>query len=159
MEQASVRNIKSDLEYVQNQVAYLEKFQIKIQTALKPLSSFSRKWNGLKEEELVYKEIDRWLKCYQQLHAQLKIKVLSDIEVQKLITSLPEVAFVKPTSLKEDNLTGLKKVLYMVIPPYRIAYNKKKIRLVKKQVLDFAAYMKLVKSLSFKIEAYYMDGV
>lgn len=159
MEQDGLRNIKSSFEYVQNQVAYLEKFQLKIQSAIKLLSSFSKKWNGLQDDELVYKEIERWVKCYQQLHQQLKIKVLTDVEIQKLITSLPEVTFVKPTLTHEDNLKGVKKVLYTAIPPYRIAYNKKKIGLVKKQVQDFASYMKLVRSLSFKIEGYYMDGV
>lgn len=153
------RNIKTELEYVQNQVAYLEKYQVKIQDALRPLNTFSRKWNGLGKEELVYKEIDRWLKCYEQLSSQVKMKQLSDETLQALIHQLPAVKFVKPTNFNEDAIKGVKGFLYKVLPPYRIAYNKRKIKEVKTQVASFAQFLKEMKSLSYKIEAYYMDGV
>jgi hypothetical protein len=153
------KDILTDVEYVKNQLAYLEGYQVQILTKSNYLNSFSSKWNGLKEDEVIYKEIDRWLKCYNQLSTHLKVKVIPDEEVKVSQSVLEPFVFYKPVSSAQDNLKGFSKFGYSALPFYRIAFNKRNIKVIKNQILNFKQATTLLKSLAFKVEAFYMDGV
>ena len=70
--------IEKDIEYIKIQVNYLVAFQQKINKAFGNLKSYSTYWSGPKQEEHVYVEIDRWLKCYTQLRQHLSDKEVID---------------------------------------------------------------------------------
>ncbi len=155
----SLTNIRSGIENVNNQVEYLENFQVKIYSALEELNSFSKKWSGLVESEDVYFQIDRWLKCYDQLSEQLKTRDFNDREITELKGKLSAVRFSRPSTTSEDTLKGFRSFSYKVFPFYRIHYNKKKIKSVLQQMQEFSIQLKSLKTLSFKIEAFVMDSV
>ena len=89
----------------------------------------------------------------------MESKVIHDVEVNRMLAELPNLKFVIPTTFQEDNLKGLKNFAYQVIPPFRISYNSKKLKQITNQVNDFETALLKMKSISFKIEGYYMDGV
>ena len=155
----SLTNIRSGIENVNNQVEYLENYQVKIYRALDELNCFSKKWGGLVESEEVYFQIDRWLKCYDQLSEQLKSRDFNDKEITELKRKLLAVQFTRPSTTKEDALKGFKSFSYKVFPFYRIHYNKKKIKSVQEQMQSFSIQLKSLKTLSFKIEAFVMDSI
>jgi hypothetical protein len=153
------KDIKSDVEYVKNQLDYLEQYQVRISDESTGLNSFSVKWNGPQEQELIYKEIDRWLKCYNQLGEHLKIKDIPDDQIKLLQADWVPSNFEKPTSYEKDAVVGFKRFAYTVFPFYRIAYNKEKSKLIKEQVVGFSYFVGLLRKLAYKVEAFYMDGV
>jgi len=155
----SQKNIKTDIEYVKNQLDYLEQYQIQILDKSKSLNSFAVKWHGPKSDEAIYKEIDRWVKCYNQLGEHLKVKNIPEKEISVLQTAWSAFVFQKPTSYAQDGIKGFKKVAYTVFPFYRISYYKKKSKGIKKQILGFSKEITRLKTLAFKVEAFYMDGV
>ncbi len=155
----SHKDIKADIEYVRNQLDYLTQYQVKIVSKCKSLDRFVVKWKGLSKDELVYKEIERWVKCYNQLGSHLKTKVIPENEVQALQNQVFYFEFIKPSSVEEDGLTGVLRVCYQVIPAYRLLYNKKKTKKIKKQVAHFSELIASLNTLAYKIQAFYTDGL
>jgi len=155
----SQKDIKSDVEYVKNQLDYLEQYQVKILDESTGLNSFAVKWSGPLEQEHIYKEIERWLKCYNQLGEHLKVKDIPDNQIKQLQSDWTPSVFEKPTTYKKDAIIGFKRFAYTVFPFYRIAYNKNKSKLIKDQVVGFSDIVGLLRKLAYKVEAFYMDGV
>ncbi|MFT6717444.1 MAG: hypothetical protein ACJA0Q_002099 [Saprospiraceae bacterium] len=155
----SQKDIGTDIENVKNQLDYLEQYQLQILEKSKALNSFNVKWHGPKEGEPIYKEIDRWIRCYNQLGEHLKCKNIVEEQIKRLQTAWSVLTFQKPTSLKEDHIKGFQKFAYTVFPFYRIAFHKRKSKLIKRQILFFSKATASLKTLAFKIEAFYMDGV
>lgn len=157
--EAPVLNIRQDVEFVKNQLEYMRKYQLQIFASLKPLNSFAKKWKGLKEEEEVYVQIQRWVKCHNQLWKHLSEKTVNDKEVIALLSELAPVTFERPSIVQEDSLKGVKLFFYRVLPFYRINYHKKKIKYVSGQVSNYSRHLELLKKVSFKIESHYLDGL
>jgi hypothetical protein len=136
-------------------------FQQKINNAFGDLKSYSTYWSGPKQEEHVYVEIDRWLKCYTQLRQHLSDKEVIDDEVRSSLSSLPVLVFTKPTKSEEDISTkgGFSKFMYKAVPPYRISFNKKKVKLIELQIKDYKIWVDKIRKLSFQIENIYTDGI
>lgn len=153
------KNIKTDIEYVRNQLEYLKQFHVQILNKSKYLKSFSTKWHGPKKDEAIYKEINRWIKCYNQLADHLKVKNVPDEEVKALQSKLDVFVFTKPTNFNQDAVKGFKKFAYKALPFYRIAFNKEKAKQIKMQILSFSKATASLNTLAFKVEAFYMDGV
>ena len=153
------KDIRTDIEYVKNQLDYLEQYQLQLLSKSKPLNSFKVKWNGPKQDEAIYKEVDRWVKCYNQLGEHFKVKIIPNEEIKALQATWSPLAFQKPSSLKEDSVIGFRKYAYKMLPFYRIAYNKAKSKQIKLQILKFSKAISVLKSLAFKVESFYMDGV
>jgi hypothetical protein len=153
------KDIRTDIEYVKNQLDYLEQYQLKILSKSKGLNSIKVKWNGPKQDESIYKEIDRWVKCYNQLGEHFKVKIIPSQEIKALQGTWSPLSFQKPSTLKEDNIDGFSKYAYKILPFYRIAHNKAKSKHIKLQILNFSKAITVLKSLAFKVESFYMDGV
>lgn len=153
--------IEKDIEFIKNQVNYLLTFQKKINNAFTDLKSFSTYWKGPGEEEAVYTEISRWLKCYQQLKAYLSDKEVIDAELNQQLKELPSLTFVKPVDSKEEisKAGGGKKFMYTVLPPYRISFNKKKVKAIESQIVDYKLWVDRLRKLSYQIESVYTDGI
>ena len=102
-------------------------FQQKINKAFGGLKSYSTYWSGPKQEEHVYIEIDRWLKCYTQLRQYLYDKEVIDSSVKCDLDELPSLGFRKPTKSEIDfeTKTNFARFIYKVVPPVRISFNKK----------------------------------
>lgn len=156
---ATILDIKKDIEYVNTQIIYLETYILKIKNVLSKLKSFGKYWNGPTKQELIYKEINGWLINYGKLKKHLEGKVINDIEVNRMLADLPNLSFEIPTSFQEDKVTGIKSLAYQIVPPFRLSYNSKKVKEIISQVDAFETALMKMKSLSFKIEGYYMDGV
>jgi hypothetical protein len=155
----TILDIKKDIEYVNTQIIYLETYIQKIKNVLSKLKSFRKYWSGPSQQELVYKEITGWLSNYSKLKKHMESKVIHDVEVNRMMSELPNLEFVKPSTYQEDHLIGFKSIAYQVFPPFRISYNSKKVKQIVEQVNDFETALLKMKSISFKIEGYYMDGV
>ena len=92
--------IEKDIEFIKNQVNYLDTFQQRIFKALKDLKSGSS-WKGLSGDESIYIDIDRWLKSYTTLKDHLYQKEVIDEELKESLSKLPQLVFTKPLSTKE----------------------------------------------------------
>jgi hypothetical protein len=153
--------IEKDIEYIKIQVNYLVTFQQKINNAFGSLQSYSTYWSGPKQEEHVYVEIDRWLKCYTQLRQHLSDKEVIDDAVRSDLAGLPNLSFTKPTRSVVDieSKGGFSKFMYKVVPPYRISFNKKKVKEIEIQIKDYKIWVEKIRKLSFQIESVYTDGI
>ena len=153
--------IEKDIEYIKIQVNYLVAFQQKINKAFGSLKSYSTYWSGPKQEEHVYVEINRWLKCYTQLRQHLADKEVIDSSVRSGLDELPVLDFIKPTKSEIDIETksGFAKFMYKVVPPYRISFNKKKVKEIEIQIKDYKVWVEKIRKLSFQIESVYTDGI
>tara|TARA_B110000211_G_C14078923_1_gene553529 strand:+ start:2627 stop:3103 length:477 start_codon:yes stop_codon:yes gene_type:complete len=153
--------IEKDIEYIKIQVNYLVAFQQKINNAFGDLKSYSTYWSGPKQEEHVYIEIDRWLKCYTQLRQHLSDKEVIDSEIRSDLKELPALGFKKPTKSEIDIAakSGFTKFMYKAVPPYRISFNKKKVKEIEIQIKDYKVWVEKIRKLSFQIENVYTDGI
>ena len=153
--------IEKDIEYIKIQVNYLVAFQQKINKAFGNLKSYSTYWSGPKQEEHVYVEIDRWLKCYTQLRQHLSDKEVIDQSIKSDLDCLPSLDFRKPTKSEVDLETksSLSKFIYKVVPPVRISFNKKKVKQIEVQIKDYKVWVEKIRKLSFQIESVYTDGI
>lgn len=153
--------IEKDIEYIKIQVNYLVAFQQKINKAFGELKSYSTYWSGPKQEEHVYIEIDRWLKCYTQLRQHLYDKEVIDSSVKSDLDELPCLVFSKPTKSETDLETrsGFAKLMYKVVPPFRFSLNKKKVKEIEIQIKDYKIWVDKIRKLSFQIENVYTDGI
>ncbi len=152
--------IEKDIEYIKNQVNYLDAFQQKIFKALKDLKSVSS-WKGLSGDELIYTDINRWLKSYLTLKNHLYQKEVIDSDLKYALSKLPELEFTKPLSTKEylNSKGAFFKFIYLAIPPFRTGFNKKGVKEVEKQLLEYKSCGEKLRKLSFKIESVYTDGI
>lgn len=153
--------IEKDIEFIKNQVNYLDSFQKKITKALAELQTFSVYWKGVGEEERSYVEIDRWLKCYTQLKDHLSNKDVIDTSLKAELNLLPSLIFEKPMNSQDEIKTksGGVKFLYAAFPPFRIRFNKKKVKGIKKQIAEYKNWVDKLRKLSYKIESLYTDGI
>ena len=153
--------IEKDIEYIKIQVNYLIAFQQKINKAFGGLKSYSTYWSGPKQEEHVYIEIDRWLKCYTQLRQYLYDKEVIDSSVKCDLDELPSLGFRKPTKSEIDfeTKTNFARFIYKVVPPVRISFNKKKVEEIETQIKDYKVWVEKIRKLSFQIESLYTDGI
>lgn len=153
--------IEKDIEFIKNQVNYLDTFQKKITVAFSKLENLSTYFKGPQQDERVYIEIDRWLKCYLQLREHLTKKNIIDDGLKKEFGELPLLNFIKPTisenEIKEKG--GAAKMLYSIFPPYRISYNKKKVKQIKTQINEYKHWVEKMRKLSFNIERVYTEGI
>lgn len=155
----TILDIKKDIEYVNTQILFLETYIKKIKKVQAKLKSLGKYWSGLSKQEPVYKEISGWLTNYAQLKKHIQSKVIHDVEVNRMLAELPDLNFSIPTSFQEDKLSGFKSFSYQVLPPFRMSYNAKKVKQIALQIEAFETALMKMKSISFKIEGYYMDGV
>lgn len=153
--------IEKDIEFIKNQVNYLVTFQQKINKAFGELQSYSTYWNGPEQQEAVYVEIDRWLKCYTQLKEYLSDKEVINDDLKVDVNNLPALVFVKPTKSSDDLASkgGFVKFIYAIFPPYRISFNKKKVKQIETQIVNYKVWVEKLRKLSFRIESVYTDGI
>ena len=125
--------IEKDIEFIKNQVNYLDTFQQRIFKALKDLKSGSS-WKGLSGDESIYIDIDRWLKSYTTLKDHLYQKEVIDEELKESLSKLPQLVFTKPLSTKEflKKKGGFTRFMYAAMPPFRTGFNKKRVKDTKK---------------------------
>lgn len=152
--------IEKDIEYIKNQVNYLDTFQQRIFKALKELKSGSS-WKGLSGDETIYADINRWLKSYSTLKNHLYQKDVIDDDLRGALSKLPQLVFSKPLSTKDflKQKGGFVKFMYAVIPPYRTTFNKRRVKEVEKQLKEYKNWGEQLRKLSFKIESVYTDGI
>lgn len=155
----SRKDIKTDVEYVKNQLLYLEQYQQKLIAKSKQLNAFKIKWHGPAESESIYKEVDRWVKCFNQLGEHLAGKEIPDDAIKQLQSGWGVLVFNKPSTVEEDQIKGIKKIAYAALPFYRIALNKKKVKSIMGQIKAFSDRASVLKNLAYKVEAFYMDGL
>lgn len=158
-EQDKGRDIKKDVEYIFTQLDYLKKYDKKIADEVRQIKSLSKYWSGFREDEPIYQEIARWLKCYESLRNHISSKSFSENEIHELIDDLTELSFDKPSTTKEDELKGMARFAYYAVPGVRLIKNKKKIKGVVNQHKNYQNKLKLLNTLAFKIEAYYFDDI
>lgn len=152
--------IEKDIEYIKNQVNYLDTFQQRIFKALKELKNGSS-WKGLSGDEPIYADINRWLKNYSTLKNHLYQKEVIDDELRSSLSKLPQLVFNKPLSTKDflSKKGGFARFMYSVIPPYRTGFNKKRVKEIEKQLSEYKSWGDKLRKLSFKIESVYTDGI
>jgi hypothetical protein len=152
--------IEKDIEFIKNQVNYLDTFQQRIFKALKDLKLISSK-NGLLSNELIYKDIERWLKSYTTLKNHLYNKEVIDERLKSDLHNLPQLDFEKPQSTK----TFLKskgrfiRLMYVIVPFFRKRVNKKRVEEIENQLLSYKSWGSELRKLSFQIESVYTDGI
>ena len=153
-------NIEKDIEFIKNQVNYLDTFQQRIFRALKDLKSMSS-WKGLLGDELIYTDIDRWLKSYSILKNHLYKKEVIDEELKSELNSLPQLKFEKPLSTKDflKRKGGFTRFMYIIIPFFRTSVNKKRVKEIESQLLNYKNWGDQLRKLSFQIESVYTDGI
>jgi len=153
--------IEKDIEFIKNQVNYLVTFQKKINKAFGELQSYPTYWNGPEQEEAVYVEINRWLKCYSQLRVYLSDKEVIDSDLRVSLDSLPALGFIKPSKSDDDILKKgtVSKFMYKAVPPYRISFNKKKVKEIETQIINYKVWIEKLRKLSFRIESVYTEGI
>ena len=154
-----VLDIKKDLEFVQTQLHYLDKYLSKVEAAEKRYSGGGRWWTGPALKHELYDEIERWLKSYNRLEDHMKKKLIADSEITSAIAGIPSLSFVRPLHVSEEDVKGFKKFSYLIFPFYRAWLNKRKIKMLTKQVRQYQFAFALIKKAAFRIEAYYLDGV
>lgn len=152
--------IEKDIEYIKNQVNYLDTFQQRISKALKELKSVSS-WKGISSDEQIYDAINRWLKSYTTLKNHLYQKDVIDIQLKKSLSKLPQLIFNRPLSTKEHlkEKSAFIRFLYTTIPPYRAGLNRGRVKEIEMQLLEYKEWGEKLKKLSFKIESVYTDGI
>jgi len=152
--------IEKDIEYIKNQVNYLDTFQQKIFKALKVLKSGSS-WKGLQSDEPIYADINRWLKSYSTLKNHLYQKEIIDEGVRQSLSGLPQLVFNKPLSTKDllKQKGGFIKLLYAVLPPYRTSFNRKRVKEIESQLLEYKTWGEKLRKISYRIESVYTDGI
>ena len=152
--------IEKDIEFIKNQVNYLDTFQQRIFKALKELKSMSS-WKGLLGNELIYADIDRWLKSYSTLKNHLYQKEVIDEELKSKLNNLPQLDFEKPLSTKDflKSKGGFTRFMYAVIPFFRTSINKKRVKEIEDQLLKYKNWGDQLRKLSFQIESVYTDGI
>ena len=152
--------IEKDIEFIKIQVNYLDTFQQKNFKSLKELSSISS-WTGLRGNELIYEDIGRWLKSYSRLKNHLYEKEMIDEGLKLELKRLPKLDFKKPLSTKDflKNKGGFTRVMYIVIPFFRTSVNKKRIKEIENQLLNYKNWGDSLRKLSFQIESVYTDGI
>ena len=152
--------IEKDIEYIKNQVNYLDTFQKRIAQALKELKSGSV-WKGLSSDEPIYLDINRWLKSYSTLKMHLYQKDVIDKELRDSLSKLPQLVFKKPLSTKDSlkEKGGFTKFLYSIVPPFRTGFNKRRVKEIEKQLLEYKEWGEKLRKLSFQIERVYTDGI
>jgi len=152
--------IEKDIEFIKNQVNYLDTFQQKNFKALKELKSISS-WKGLLGDELIYTDIDRWLKSYSILKNHLYNKEVIDEVLRSKLNNLPHLDFEKPLSTKDflKSKGGFTRFMYAVIPFFRTSTNKKRVKEIESQLKSYKKWGDLLRKLSFQIESVYTDGI
>ncbi len=152
--------IEKDIEYIKNQVNYLDTFQQRIFKALKQLKSGSS-WKGISGDEPIYADINRWLKSYTTLKNHLYQKEVIDDELRSSLSKLPQLVFNKPDSTKDflKKKGGFTRFMYTTIPPFRKGFNKKRVKEIEKQLTEYKTWGEQLRKLSFKIESVYTDGI
>lgn len=153
--------IEKDIEFIKNQVNYLDTFQKRIYTALTDLKNKGVYWKGFTGDELIFTEINRWLKSYATLKNHLTQKEVIDEELRKSLTELPQLVFTKPEQSKVllQKKGGAAKFFYTVFPPYRKSFNRKIFKGVEAQITEHKKWGEKLRKLSFKIESVYTDGI
>tara|TARA_B100000674_G_scaffold57075_1_gene39775 strand:- start:18008 stop:18481 length:474 start_codon:yes stop_codon:yes gene_type:complete len=152
--------IEKDIEFIKNQVNYLDTFQQRIFKALKELKSMSS-WKGFRGDEFIYADIDRWLKSYSTLKSHLCQKEVIDEELKSKLNNLPQLDFEKPLSTKDflKSKGGFTRFMYVVIPFIRTSINKKRVKEIESQLLSYKNWGEKLRKLSFQIERVYTDGI
>ncbi|MAS52670.1 MAG: hypothetical protein CMD20_05655 [Flavobacteriales bacterium] len=152
--------IEKDIEFIKNQVNYLDTFQQRIFKALKELKSMSS-WKGLLGDELIYADIDRWLKSYSTLKNHLCQKEVIDEGLESKLNNLPQLDFDKPLSTKDflKSKGGFTRFMYAVIPFFRTRTNKKRVKEIENQLLNYKNWGDQLRKLSFQIERVYTEGI
>ena len=152
--------IEKDIEFIKNQVNYLDTFQKRIFSALKDLKSVSY-WKGVLGNELIYKDIDRWLKSYSTLKNHLSEKEVIDEGLKADLKKLPKLNFEKPLSTSEylKSKGGFIRFLYVAVPFFRTNLNKKRVKEIENQLLRYKTWGNQLRKLSFQIERVYTEGI
>ena len=153
-------NIEKDIEFIKNQVNYLDSFQNRIFKALKELKSTTY-WKGVLGNESIYEDIDRWLKSYSILKIHLSEKEVIDEGLKTELKKLPKLSFEKPLSTFEflQRKGRFVRFLYVAIPFFRTNVNRKRVGEIENQLLSYKAWGNQLRKLSFQIEQVYTEGI
>ncbi len=149
-------NIAEDFEYIRNQVNYLDNFSKKVDEECKRYFGFKNYWIGIPLNAPIYAHIDKWMVNYQKLLTHIHAQTYEP-EIMELATSLNGIHFAKPTLSAED-VKGFplgKKLMYLLILPYRCYYNSGKVKQVKSKLKEFSQAMEIAKKLVLRLEQHY----
>ncbi len=149
-------NIAEDIEYIRNQVNYLDNFSKKVDEESKRYFGFKNYWDGIPLDAPIYPHIDKWMVNYRKLLTHIHAQRYEQ-EVMELVTALNEIQFNKPTLSTEDvkHFPLSKKVLYFCVLPYRYYYNSAKVKQVKTKLNEFTEAMQVAKKLVLRLEQHY----
>ena len=149
-------NIAEDLEYIRNQVNYLDNFSKKVEEESKDYFGFKNYWSGIPLDAPIYPHIDKWMVNYKKLVTHVHSHTY-ELEIMELVNSLNDIHFSKPSLSAEDVKTFpiWKKFLYFIILPYRWYYNSGKVKQVKIKLKEFKQAMEISKKLVIRLEQHY----
>lgn len=153
--------IEKDIEFIKNQVNYLDTFQKRISKAVQALKSQGVYKSGFAGDELIFTEITRWLKSYSTLKTHLIEKKIIDTELREALLKLPELQLIIPENSKVliAQKGAFVKVAYSIFPFYRSTFNKKQVNLVKGQIEEYKKWGNALRKISYGIERVYTEGI
>lgn len=153
--------IEKDIEFIKNQVNYLDTFQKRISKAVLSFKKIGIYKKGFEGDELIFTEIKRWLKSYSTLKTHLIEKKIIDAEIREALIKLPDLTLIVPEKSKSliAEQGALAKLSYSIFPFYRTNFNKKQIKLVKNQIEEYEKWGNALRKISYGIERVYTEGI
>lgn len=150
-------DIKKEIEYLENQVSYLDRYHEAIVKEWKKTKSFKVKWEGLNDDHIIYLQLDRWIVCYADIKTYLQKKEIHDADILAHIHALPQIQYQKITPYYMENLNKGKKLLQKLIFPLRLNHNLKKIKAFQTDIQLIGDTVYQLKKIRYNLESYYLN--
>jgi hypothetical protein len=150
-------DIKKDIEFIDNQVNYLERYHESLLKEWRRVKG--AKWSGIAEDDLIYMQLDRWIKFYEDLKIHLQKKSFAEEEMNTSISKLPSLFYTKMRSFEEDEASKFKRVISTLLVFPRKLHYKKKLAELKLLIDQMGEQVYSLKKLRYKIEGYYFDDL
>lgn len=150
-------DIKKDIEFIENQVNYLDRSHKGLIKEWKRVKGAT--WSGISSDDLIYMQMDRWIKFYDDLREHLSKKQFSEQELNDAIKALKGLTYIKMKRFDEDEPSKFKRTLYTVLVFPRQRHYKKKLKSLKSLIDKMGVRVYELKKLRYQIEGYYFDGL
>lgn len=150
-------DIKKDIEFIDNQVTYLERYHENLLKEWKRVKG--AKWSGIAEDDLIYMQLDRWIKFYEDLKIHLQKKSFAEAEMNESISNLPSLSYTKMRTFEEDEPSKFKRLIFTALIFPRKRHYSKKLKALKTLIDDMGLQVYQLKKLRYKIEGYYFDDL
>jgi hypothetical protein len=152
-------DIKKDIEFIDNQVTYLDRYHQNILIEWNKIKGWEVQWNGLPKDHLIYLQLDRWLTCYNELKKHLQDRTLADEKLLEAIRALPPFVYSTIPPYSDFKFSKVKETLQRIIFPLRLKENKKNIKNFIETTEDMGELVYRLKKIRYALESYYYDGV